>query len=157
VKWRHYGLAAAGLTAAVVATALLAPARVNPPTDPSLDVRAVTSVPEPVMSVLRRACMDCHSDATRWPWYSKVPPISWLVAHDVQEARKEVNFSRWGAYNAFDRADILDEACELVSDREMPLWSYRLLHARARLTDEDVQAFCTWTRAEAERLVMEGR
>jgi hypothetical protein len=153
VRLRHYGLAAAGLAAAAAGTAMLAPPRINPPIDPSLDLRAVTTVPAPVTDVLRRACLDCHSDSTRWPWYSKVPPVSWLVARDVRNARGEVNFSRWGEYHPFDRADILDEACELVSDGEMPLWNYRLLHARARLTDEDVRAFCDWTRTEAERLV----
>ena len=157
MKLRHFGLAAAALAAAATCTALLAPAPPNPPVDPSLDLRAVSAVPAPVTSVLRRACFDCHSDTTRWPWYSKLPPASWLVAHDVREARSHLNFSRWGEYNAFDRADMLDEACELVSDGEMPLWNYRLLHPHARLTDEDVQTFCAWTRTEAERLVTEGR
>ena len=154
---RRYGLATAVLAAVAVTTAVLTPAPTNPEIDPSLDVRAVSPVPARVMSLMSQACLDCHSDATRWPWYSKIPPVSWLVAHDVREARSEVNFSRWGEYNAFDRADKLDEACELVSAGDMPLWSYRLLHSRARLTDEDVRAFCEWTDAEAERLVREAQ
>jgi hypothetical protein len=150
---RRLGLAVAVLAAAAVLTGLLAPDPRNPALDPSLDLRTVSEVPAPVADLLGRACLDCHSDETRWPWYSKVPPASWLVGHDVNEARGQMNFSRWGEYSPFERADMLDEACEQVSNGEMPLWSYRLVHSHARLTDEDVAAFCNWARAEAERIL----
>jgi hypothetical protein len=64
--------------------------------------------PAPVMSTLRRACFDCHSNETRWPWYSTLPIASWLVEGDVKEGRGQINFSRWGQYNPFDRADMVD-------------------------------------------------
>jgi hypothetical protein len=113
-------------------------------------------VPPPVMAVLRRACFDCHSNETRWPWYSRVFPVSWLVSHDVQEGRGQVNFSRWGEYDPFDRADMLDKMCDLSSKQRMPLWQYRLMHADARLATADVAALCGWTKAEAARLVPGG-
>ena len=147
----------AGLLILVVGITIWLRPEVTPPTaDPSLALAARAPVPPPVLSLLRRACFDCHSNETRWPWYAFVPPASWLVAHDVKEGRGQLNFSRWGEYNPFDRADLLDEMCDLVSTKEMPLWQYRLLHAEARLTDPDEAALCEWTAAEAARLEQGG-
>jgi hypothetical protein len=125
--------------------------------DPSLALEARAAVPPPVLSMLRRACFDCHSNGTRWPWYAYVPPASWLVGHDVREGRGHLNFSRWGEYSPFDRADLLDEACELVTREEMPLWQYRLLHDEARLTAGEREALCAWTETEAVRLEQGGQ
>jgi hypothetical protein len=130
---------------------------VNPSAaDPSLALDARATVPAPVAATLRRACYDCHSNETRWPWYAFVPPASWLVTHDVREGRGHLNFSRWGEYNALDRADLLDEACELVTEEEMPLPQYLLLHGDARLSESERTALCDWTTAEAARLEQGG-
>jgi hypothetical protein len=122
-----------------------------------MGLEARASVPAPVTGLLRRACFDCHSNDTRWPWYSSVPPASWLVAHDVRGGRGQLNFSEWGRYNPFDRADLLDKACREVSKRRMPLWQYRLLHSEARLSAQDVALLCGWSHDEATRLVNGGR
>jgi hypothetical protein len=108
------------------------------------------------MSALRRACFDCHSDETRWPWYSTLPVASWLLERDVNEGRSQLNFSQWARYNAFDRADKLDKICELATSRKMPLWPYRLLHSEARLSDADLEELCVWSGQEATRLVQGG-
>jgi hypothetical protein len=118
------------------------------------DVR--TAVPPAVMSTLRRACFDCHSDETRWPWYASLPFASRLIARDVNEGRAQLNFSRWAQYNPFDRADMLDKACEKAASRKMPPWPYRLMHFAARLSKTDVDELCAWTRREATRLVQGG-
>jgi len=82
-----------------------------------------------------RACFDCHSNETRWPWYSHVAPVSWLVQHDVDEARSEMNFSE------FDRPQReAHEAAHEVEEGEMPLWFYLPLHSEARLSDEEKEA-----------------
>jgi Haem-binding domain len=126
------------------------------PGDPAAALDANTSVPASVMSVLRRACFDCHSNETRWPWYSALPVASWLIEGDVSEGRAQLNFSRWTQYNRFDRADLLDKACEKVTAREMPMWQYRVLHPESRLTEVDVAALCAWGRQEAARLAGAG-
>jgi len=118
-------------------------------------VDAVSEVPAPVMSTLRRACFDCHSNETRWPWYSALPVAAWLVERDVRNGRGQLNFSRWAEYNVFDRADLLDKACELGTTRDMPLWQYRIVHPEARLNEADIATLCGWTRREAARLVGE--
>ena len=78
----------------------------------------------------RRACYDCHSNETKWPWYAHVAPVSWLVAHDVHEAREHLNFSEWDK----EQRDA-DEATHEVEEGEMPLAIYTLLHPEARLGD----------------------
>jgi cytochrome c len=105
------------------------------------------------MSTLRRACFDCHSDETRWPWYAAVPVASHLIERDVTEARGQLNLSRWTKYNPFDRADMLDKMCQLASRGTMPPWQYRMMHRQARLSATDVSTLCGWTQSEAARLV----
>ena len=78
-----------------------------------------------------RACFDCHSNRSRRQWYH-LAPVSWLVARDVAAAREHLNFSEWDQ----EQKDA-DEAPEEVADGDMPLWSYRLVHPEARLTDAE--------------------
>jgi hypothetical protein len=120
--------------------------------DPSTVFNLRPAVPDPVLSTLRRACFDCHSEATRWPWYAALPLASRLIESDVTEARGQLNLSRWSDYNQFDRADMLDKMCELASRRKMPPWQYRLMHPGAGLSATEVSALCAWTQDEAARL-----
>jgi hypothetical protein len=140
------------LSTLVVVAQFAGPARTNPATDASLRLETQAQVPAEVAATLRRACYDCHSNETRWPLYAKVAPMAWLVVYDVNRGRGQMNFSRWGEYNPFDRADMLDEACEEVRKGEMPLGPYLLLHGDARLSPQDVEALCAWAASEAGRL-----
>ena len=124
-------------------------------TDPATVFSLRPAVPDPVLSTLRRACFDCHSEATRWPWYATLPLASRLIERDVTHARGQLNLSRWTDYNQFDRADMLDKMCELASRRKMPPWQYRLMHPGARLSAVEVSALCAWTQDEAARLTQE--
>jgi hypothetical protein len=76
-----------------------------------------------------RACYDCHSNETVWPWYSNVAPFSWLIQHDVDEGRRKLNFSAWG-----QRENEVDHASRLIQRGEMPPSYYGLLHPNAKLT-----------------------
>jgi heme-binding protein len=131
-------------------------------TDVSADPSSALIEPAPpapphVMSMLRQACFDCHSDETRWPWYSLVPIASQLIDRDVKDGRAQLNWSRWPEYNAFDRADMLDKVCQLATTHTMPPLRYRMLHSNARLSATDLIDLCDWTRLEADRLVQERR
>ena len=146
------------MLAALVMVAIASAARSRPTlpvagADPSLNLHA----PPPVMSTLRRACVDCHSDETHWPWYATLPIASHLIERDVAEARGQLNLSRWAQYNPFDRADLLDKMCQLASTGQMPPWPYRLMHAGARLSASDVAALCAWSQDEATHLIQENR
>ncbi|HVK82947.1 MAG TPA: heme-binding domain-containing protein [Kofleriaceae bacterium] len=85
-------------------------------------------------ALAQRACFDCHSNETRWPWYSHVAPVSWLVQADVDEGRRVLNFSEWT--RAYEEAP---ESGETVREQEMPPRSYLLLHPEARLSDAERQ------------------
>lgn len=82
-----------------------------------------------------RACADCHSNATTWPWYSKVAPVSWLVQGDVDEGREHFNVSMWG----LQEKNKGNEAVKAVKEGEMPPWFYLIPHPKARLSDEETQ------------------
>lgn len=84
-----------------------------------------------------RACGDCHSNETRWPWYSYIAPVSWLVQHDVEDGRSEFNVSEWG----MPRKNEGDEAAEKVREGEMPLPIYLIMHPEARLSAEEKRQF----------------
>jgi hypothetical protein len=146
---------AALLLAAVVwlGATLVTPRPVNPPVVWASTLDAQANVPEDVRDILRTSCLDCHSDETRWPWYSTAFPGSWLMARDVTGARGALNFSRWGGYSVFERADLLDEVCVRVGAGTMPLRSYQWLHPEAALSTDQVDRLCAWTAREVERLM----
>ena len=114
-------------------------------------VDAVEAPPE-VTALLRRVCANCHSGATEWPWYSRVAPVSWLVADDVRIGRQQLNFSEWGRYSARQAENKLEEICAVVQAEAMPPKKYTLAHPQAKLTAVDVKAVCAWTVAEQQRL-----
>jgi mono/diheme cytochrome c family protein len=82
----------------------------------------------------RRACFDCHSNETQWPWYSNIAPLSWLIQRDVNDGRDELNWSEWGT------DEVGDESAETVIEGSMPLDGYSLLHPEARLSDREINA-----------------
>jgi hypothetical protein len=136
-------LAAGTLLGLAVAIQLVPVERSNPP------VAADLAAPPAVTAVLRASCYDCHSHETRWPWYSRVAPISWLVAHDVEDARERLNFSLWGRYEATRQQRLVEEIWEEVAKGEMPLPIYLLAHPDARLSPGDREALRSWAAAAA--------
>jgi hypothetical protein len=84
--------------------------RTNPP------VTGEIEAPEKVMAILRTSCYDCHSNETKWPWYSYIAPASWLIADDVQVGRGHMNFSEWSGYNTKQRNHKRKECGEEVEE-----------------------------------------
>jgi Haem-binding domain len=119
--------------------------RTNPPV--SGDIAA-----SPMIEVtLRRACYDCHSNETRWPWYSAIAPVSWLIADHVNLGRKEINFSEWGSYYPATRRRKLEWMGRALHEEVMPPWSYRLMHPGSRLSGADRAALEQWIEAEVDK------
>jgi Haem-binding domain len=121
------------------------PARTNPTTHPVAALAAHVRVPPDVAAILDRACRDCHSNDTRWPWYSNVAPVSWWVIDHVNHGRSHFNYSEWAKYPPDEVAKLLEGSCELARKGAMPLPSYLWMHRNARLSAEDVDAVCQWT------------
>jgi len=84
----------------------------------------------------QKACFDCHSNETVWPWYSKIAPVSWLVQRDVDEGREKLNFSEWNRKTEFEE---LDEVGEVIQEGEMPPLTYYPTHPEARLSNSEKQ------------------
>jgi hypothetical protein len=126
---------------ALVAVLLLAQCiridKVNPPVRSDL---AFVSV----KPVLQRACYNCHSNETVWPWYSGVAPASWLVGTDVKEGRSHLNFSEWGMYDGGTRSHKLRGITEKVQGGDMPPWYYRLVHRDSRLSEAERNQILAW-------------
>jgi hypothetical protein len=144
LRARRIGRAVLILLAVFLVGAQLVPIeRTNPA------VTADIGAPADVAPLLRRACYDCHSHETRWPWYSRVAPASWLLAHDVDEGRDELDFSAWTAYPPAKQRKKLRESAEQVETGEMPPWYYVLMHPEARLTEDEQGRMVRWARALA--------
>ena len=118
--------------------------RSNPPVEASRTIFASEALPPKVEAVLRRSCQDCHSNQTQWPWYSYVAPMSWIVAHDVHAARRQMNLSEWASYSDKKRESRLNGICEQVVNGDMPEGKYALIHRRARVTEDERAAICQW-------------
>ena len=98
-----------------------------------------------VGAILERSCQDCHSSHTTWPWYSRVAPVSWMVSKHVREGREMLDFSGWT-----DQPPSTDERmliCDAVSDGQMPLPEYTMIHHKAKLSKQDVALLCGWAAA----------
>ncbi len=128
---------------AVILTLLLiqlAPVeRTNPPVENEI------TVPDNVKTILRKACYDCHSNQTKWPWYSSIAPVSWLLVSDVTDGREELNFSTWNRYPAKKQLAKRKKVWEEVQDSEMPPLPYRLMHPEARLSSGEKEQLRTWS------------
>lgn len=145
-KWKLILLAAAFVFAALQ---LFNPAHTNPPV--KNDFLTAALPPATVAASLRAACYDCHSNETKWPWYSKIAPVSWLIASDVNEGRQHLNFSDWPTEP--DRAaKKLDRMNEVVDYREMPPKKYTLIHTDARFTEAQRKEIMDWTDGAQKKL-----
>ncbi|HSE25947.1 MAG TPA: heme-binding domain-containing protein [Pyrinomonadaceae bacterium] len=136
----------------LVAAQFVRPAKTNPAADPSLSIESQAQVTPAVASIFDRSCNDCHSNNTRWPWYSNVAPVSWFVIDHVNEARGDMNLSEWGKLDRNRQRHRLEDMCEMVQSGEMPLSSYTPLHPGSKLSQADVKALCDWSSSERQRL-----
>lgn len=140
------------LIAILIAMQFVRPAKTNPPVDASQMIQAHTQMTPEVAAILTRACQDCHSAQTHWPWYSQVAPVSWFVINHVNEGRHHLNFSDWAKYDRKRRLKKLAEIAEEVRERNMPLSSYTLLHSEAKLSEADIGILTNWAHNERQRL-----
>ncbi|MCB9832185.1 MAG: heme-binding domain-containing protein [Planctomycetes bacterium] len=109
-----------------------------------IEARGEIQAPPEVQAILHRACYDCHSAAPRIPWYGRVAPVSWLVAHDIEEGREHLNFSDWSLMSAKDQAEAREEIIEEVEEGEMPLAIYLKMHDEAKLDRDDLATLRAW-------------
>lgn len=130
--------ACGGLLVVLIGIQFVPVSRSNPPIEADFDG------PPGVTAILVQSCYDCHSHLTQWPWYSRVAPVSWLVAHDVNHGREYLNLSRWGTLPPGEKRDLAEEMLEEVERGTMPLGIYTLMHPDAELTEAEVATLRDW-------------
>jgi hypothetical protein len=128
---------------AVIGSQLVRPDRDNPAVAAAHSL--LPKVPADVRAILERSCRDCHSNETRWPIYSQVAPLSWMLASHVHGGRDRFNYSDWTTYDSDEQDKLLGGICSLPRRGRMPLPSYLLIHRDARLSPADVAILCTWS------------
>lgn len=107
----------------------------NPPVNKGMDFLTIKQTPETIATNIRNSCYDCHSNETKYPWYTNVQPVAWFMQNHIEEGRKHLNFSIYSTYEPKRQAHKMEEAAEMVENGEMPLESYILGHSEAKLTD----------------------
>lgn len=133
-----------GLLAVLVIIQFFRIDKENSETIPRKDFITQTSPPEAIQKLLKNACYDCHSNTTKYPWYSNVAPISWWVKDHINEGREELNFSNWADYSLKKQIHKMEECWEMIEEGEMPLESYLITHGEAELTAEEKELFIEW-------------
>ena len=123
--------------------------KTNPPVVEGQTLESAVAVPADIAFVLGRACNDCHTNKTNYPWYSYIQPSGWFLKDHVNEGRRELNFSEFAAYEPRKRKKKLEEICEQVESGEMPLPSYLWIHRESVLSESDKKAICDWSKSVA--------
>ena len=118
----------------------------------SNDIVAHMAVPVNVQNILYKACYDCHSNNTTYPWYAEVQPAAWWLDDHIKEGKKELNFSEFASFRLRRQFHKLEEITEVVKDKEMPLESYTVIHSDADLTQEERETLVSWAGATMETM-----
>ena len=110
----------------------------------SLDMNLMYPIPDSVNEVLKKACYDCHSNNTRYPWYNNIQPVAWWLNDHIQEGKREINFNEFGKRTLPKQARKLKKLAKEVEEGGMPLDSYTWIHKDAALTDREKQMIINW-------------
>src|SRR5512147_2825278 len=138
---RRLKQAAVAFVVVFAAAQLVRPERANPPADVNRTIQSHMGMTSGVAAVVNRACRDCHTNATVWPAYTQVAPLSWLMAYAVTKGRKAINFSDWASYTPEQQQRLLALSRRDVTEGKMP-GAYTLLHPETRLSPHDIEIVC---------------
>ena len=109
------------------------------------DISKTVSISDSVQTVLKKACFDCHSNNTNYPWYSNIQPVGWFLANHVSEGKRRLNFSEFGSYSQRRQLSKLNGIANSIKDDIMPLSSYKLMHKNAQLSTNEKTLIINWT------------
>lgn len=116
----------------------------NHSNDSSKDISKSYAVPEEVKTILAKACNDCHSNNTVYPWYASVQPVGWWLGSHINDGKRHLNFNEFDGYRIARQYKKLEECMDEVKEGEMPLPAYTLIHKEAKLTDAEKQTLYNW-------------
>lgn len=112
--------------------------------DKTKDISVSYVIPEDVKAILAKACNDCHSNNTRYPWYAEVQPAAWWLSDHIKDGKRHLNFNEFDGYRIARQYKKLEECIEQVKEGDMPLSSYTIIHKDAILTDAEKQTLFNW-------------
>ena len=116
------------------------------------DISKVITVPDTVLTLLKHACYDCHSNNTDYPWYSNIQPMGWLMAYHIKQAKNQLNFSAFGSYPQRRQLSKLDGINNSIKDNIMPLKSYKIMHKSAQLSTDEKSLLINWAQRSIDSL-----
>lgn len=119
----------------------------NVSTDKSKNIKNLYAVSTEVETILTKACNDCHTNNTEYPWYAAVQPVTWWLDDHIKEGKKHLNFDEYTTYNLRKQFHKMEEVVEQVKEKEMPLDSYTWIHRDAKLSDAERATLTTWAQA----------
>lgn len=137
-------MTAISLVVVFIIIQFIRPERNNNPTVTSIDFNQMYPIPDSVNKVLEKACYDCHSNVTRYPWYANFQPVAWWLNDHIMEGKKELNFSEFGKRTPPKQAKKLKKLAKEVKEGGMPLDSYTWTHKDAILTEQEKQMIINW-------------
>ncbi len=132
------------LVAAFVVLQLFQSPKNNTAPETEADISRLYPTPQDVKSILRNTCYDCHSNSTRYPWYSYVQPLGWWLSSHIREGKEELNLSEFRDYSARRRKSRLKAMAESIEDGSMPLPSYTFVHNSGKLNRHEKQVLLDW-------------
>ncbi|MES2328443.1 MAG: heme-binding domain-containing protein [Bacteroidota bacterium] len=116
----------------------------NSSSDISNDISKSYVVPANVKVILAKACNDCHSNSTRYPWYAEVQPVSWWLSSHIKDGKRHLNFNEFDKYRISRQYEKLEECIKEVKEGGMPLPSYTIIHKDAILTKDEKEILFNW-------------
>ena len=116
------------------------------------DISKVVTMPDTVLTLLRNACYDCHSNNTDYPWYSNIQPMGWLMAYHINKAKNQLNFSEFGSYSQRRQLSKLDGIANSIKDDIMPLKSYKIMHGPAQISANEKTILINWAEQSNDSL-----
>lgn len=103
-------------------------------------------IPENVNLLLKTSCYDCHSNNTHYPWYNNIQPLAWWLNKHIVDGKKELNFDEFNTYSLERKQKKLSEIIKEIEKKNMPLYSYTLIHANAKLTIKQQKEITDWAK-----------
>ena len=141
-----------GLLIGFVVIQFIQPARNKSDKVLPTDIEKIYVVPDEVLAVLQNSCYDCHSNNTRYPWYSFIQPGAWWMASHIRKGKVNLNFSEFGAYSNRKQQSKLQAIANSIKDETMPISSYTSLHKDAKLSLDDKAGLLDWIKITRDSL-----
>ena len=141
-----------GLLAILILIQFFGIDKTNPPINMEEDFIQIHQPPVAVAGMIKAACYDCHSHETKYPWYTNVAPVSWWIGHHIEEGREHLNFSTFGSYPLKRAHHKIEECFEEIEKGKMPLETYPIMHAEAKLSEQQKAQLITYFKSIEQKL-----